>query len=249
MKRCLQALIGDSAFLSTSHPTTLGTNHASRSYRRSYVSASQRPRYSAGVGRSYRRSYASIAERGRYSSGDLTSAEERKPGIASSSAAQRFKKGAVSTSFDRQAWLESRGVTPIHKQREKKTEDQVIKKQLSYLKDPLKLADHVRKTLREDDFDNTLALVRAASKNIQCVVSWNHLIDWQLSKGKMNAAIKTYNEVFKHSFLWQKRFLISPVLDEKKSPDSRCLYLHHNFQRLRRASISNSRSCKSNVDI
>jgi pentatricopeptide repeat protein len=37
--------------------------------------------------------------------------------------------------------------------------------------------------------------VRAASKTIKCTVSWNHLIDWQLSKGKINGAIRIYNEV------------------------------------------------------
>jgi hypothetical protein len=68
-------------------------------------------------------------------------------------------------------------------------------KQLKYLKDPLKLAEHVRKILRDDDFESALALVRAASKDTQCIVSWNHLIDWQLSRQKMNGAIKTYNEV------------------------------------------------------
>lgn len=63
------------------------------------------------------------------------------------------------------------------------------------MKDPLQLADFVRKTLRKDDFENAETLVRVASKDVQCTVSWNHLIDWQLSKGRMNAAIKTYNEV------------------------------------------------------
>lgn len=59
----------------------------------------------------------------------------------------------------------------------------------------MKLADFVRKSLRSDDFDTTLEVVRSASKTLQCVVSWNHLIDYTLSKGKMNAAIKIYNEV------------------------------------------------------
>jgi len=72
-----------------------------------------------------------------------------------------------------------------------------MRRTLKLLKDPLKLAEHVRKCLKDDDFDTTLATVRAASKNVQCTVSWNHLIDWQLSRGKMNAAIKTYNEVLK----------------------------------------------------
>jgi hypothetical protein len=91
----------------------------------------------------------------------------------------------------RQAWLESRGITPAYKKN-----DRAMKKNLSYLKDPLKLADYVRQALRNGDFEGTLETVRVASKDVRCVVSWNHLIDWQLSKGKVNGAIKTYNEVF-----------------------------------------------------
>jgi hypothetical protein len=75
-----------------------------------------------------------------------------------------------------------------------------MSQQLRYLKDPLKLADHVRKTLLRDDFETAQKVVRAASRDVQCVVSWNHLVDWQLSKGFMNAAIKTYNEVFNFLF-------------------------------------------------
>ena len=105
------------------------------------------------------------------------------------------KKVLESTSQARQKWLESRGKTPLSKQREKDTDDPLVKRQLKHLKDPLKLAEHVRENLREDDFDSALAIVRAASKDTQCTVSWNHLIDWQLSKYKMKDAIKTYNEV------------------------------------------------------
>jgi hypothetical protein len=112
----------------------------------------------------------------------------------------KVEKGTVSTSYNRQKWLESRGVTPLHKRKERETDGPLIKKQLKHLKDPLKLAEHVRATLREDDFETALAVVRAASKDTQCIVSWNHLIDWQLSRGKMNGAIKTYNEVFPYSY-------------------------------------------------
>ena len=105
------------------------------------------------------------------------------------------KKAIESTSHKRQRWLESRGVTPLHKKTQRVADNTVMRVQLKHLKDPLKLAEHVRATLREDDFESALAIVRAASKDTQCVVSWNHLIDWQLSKKKMNGAIKSYNEV------------------------------------------------------
>ncbi|CAG8959434.1 hypothetical protein HYFRA_00001332 [Hymenoscyphus fraxineus] len=73
----------------------------------------------------------------------------------------------------------------------------VLSKYPVYGSDPLKLAEYIRQTLQEDNFDKALAVVRAASRGLTCIVSWNHLIDWQMSKGKMNAALKTYNEMKK----------------------------------------------------
>jgi hypothetical protein len=70
-----------------------------------------------------------------------------------------------------------------------------IRKELIYLGDPLKLADHVFHLLKQDRFDEAELLVQTASKSFPCTVSWNHLVDWQLSHGKVNVAIKTYNEV------------------------------------------------------
>lgn len=98
----------------------------------------------------------------------------------------------------RKEWFESRPVPPANRQaRTKMSEDKyALRKELLYLNDPLKLADHVRQRLREDEFHKTLAIVRGASATVQCTVSWNHLIDWQLNKGKMNDAIKTFNEVY-----------------------------------------------------
>jgi tetratricopeptide (TPR) repeat protein len=66
---------------------------------------------------------------------------------------------------------------------------------LTYLGDPLKLADHVLHLLRQNRFDEAELLVQTASKRFPCTVSWNHLMDWQLSQGKVNTAIKTYNAV------------------------------------------------------
>ncbi|KAK5160302.1 hypothetical protein LTR04_004561, partial [Oleoguttula sp. CCFEE 6159] len=74
-----------------------------------------------------------------------------------------------------------------------------LRAELKYLKDPLKLADHVRQVLRENDEEKAHALVRLASKDMQCTVSWNHVIDWQMSRNKVNAALKTYNEMKKRA--------------------------------------------------
>ncbi len=70
-----------------------------------------------------------------------------------------------------------------------------LEQELRYLKDPLKLADHIRGILRHDEDKKALEIVRAASRDVQCTVSWNHLMDYQMSKGRVNASLKMYNEV------------------------------------------------------
>ena len=68
--------------------------------------------------------------------------------------------------------------------------------ELRWLKDPVRLADHTVKLLHEDAFDKALELVRlASSKQVQCTVSWNHLIDYEMSKARVTNAIKLYNDV------------------------------------------------------
>lgn len=66
---------------------------------------------------------------------------------------------------------------------------------LKFLKDPVKLAQFVRETLREDKYELAQSIVNEASSRMASVVSWNHIIEWYLSKGKMNAALKCYNDV------------------------------------------------------
>lgn len=66
--------------------------------------------------------------------------------------------------------------------------------ELRWLKDPVKLADHTVKLLREDDLTKAIELVRLASKDVECTVSWNHLIDYEMSKARVAAAVKLFNE-------------------------------------------------------
>lgn len=68
-------------------------------------------------------------------------------------------------------------------------------REIRWLKDPVKLADHTIKLLRNDDLEKALELVRLASKDVECTVSWNHLIDYEMSKARVADAIKLYNEV------------------------------------------------------
>lgn len=97
----------------------------------------------------------------------------------------------------RQKWLQSRGSRPVGQRKRKPNFDteENMKRHMQFLQDPLKLADYIRTTLRNDDFETAEKVVHYASKTMLCVVSWNHLVDWQMSKGKMSAAIKTYNDV------------------------------------------------------
>lgn len=71
-----------------------------------------------------------------------------------------------------------------------------LQQELRYLRDPVKLADHVLMLLRQDDFAKAHELVKISSRNVPCVVSWNHLIDYVLSKGQIRKAINLYNDVY-----------------------------------------------------
>lgn len=70
-----------------------------------------------------------------------------------------------------------------------------LKLELRWLKDPVRLADHTVKLLREGNSEKALEIVRLASKDVQCTVSWNHLIDYEMSKQRVSPAVKLYNEV------------------------------------------------------
>ncbi|KAI9828970.1 MAG: hypothetical protein M1819_006469 [Sarea resinae] len=72
-----------------------------------------------------------------------------------------------------------------------------LEESLKYLKDPLKLADHVRFAIRDGKVEQATELVRAASKEMACTVSWNHLIAQEMGRGGINAALKLYNEMKK----------------------------------------------------
>ncbi|KAF1842417.1 uncharacterized protein K460DRAFT_346241 [Cucurbitaria berberidis CBS 394.84] len=73
------------------------------------------------------------------------------------------------------------------------------KKELRYLQDPVELAGFVRKELGKDKVTEMVQLVRMASQSMQCVVSWNHIIDHYLAKERVNDALKVYNEMKKRA--------------------------------------------------
>ncbi|KAK0099992.1 hypothetical protein ONS95_013190 [Cadophora gregata] len=211
MRHCLQTIIGDSAFLTAVSRPALTSSLNNVPLRRSYT------------GTSYERSRAGQeANRGRFGA-DISNErwqagngsgrdkfEKHSPAIRNNndyglpSESQPWRRGNSAKvsprTIERKKWLDSRGVRPPSRKEVKaaRTESD-IRHHLSLLNDPLKLADFVRQTLRKDDFAFAEEIVRAASKNTLCVISWNHLVEWQLSKGKMKAAISTFNEMKKRA--------------------------------------------------
>ncbi|KAI4185399.1 MAG: hypothetical protein LQ346_005901 [Caloplaca aetnensis] len=77
------------------------------------------------------------------------------------------------------------------------TEKSRLEKELVWLQDPLKLAENTISLLKDNKSEKAIDIVRMASKNISCSVSWNHLIDYEMSKGSIHKAIKIYNEMKK----------------------------------------------------
>ena len=70
-----------------------------------------------------------------------------------------------------------------------------LEKELRYLQDPMKLADNTISLLKKNDFEKALALVKMSSRTMACTVSWNHLMDYEMFKGRVSNAMKTYNDV------------------------------------------------------
>ena len=107
----------------------------------------------------------------------------------------------------REAFLESRGVRRDLTQKGRDENDLLtdneINRELAFFKDPLKLADEIRRRLKsrvhgKDDQQNVnrvKQIVRAASRDMECVVSWNHIINHELAVQRVNSALKTFNEV------------------------------------------------------
>lgn len=112
-----------------------------------------------------------------------------------------------------------------------------LKEELVYLRDPLKLAEHVDGLVKKDGFDKAAELVRMAGKNMPCTVSWNHLIDHEMSKGRVANAVKLYNEVTPGSW-FKPGFFKADVYssDEKACPVAGCSNLHYPLSGLRQAS-------------
>ncbi|KUI60543.1 hypothetical protein VP1G_07748 [Cytospora mali] len=87
---------------------------------------------------------------------------------------------------------------------EKKTLERMrraTKKELQLTTDPYHIADNVLTKLKGGDFEKALLLTREASRDKQCVVSWNHLIEHEFRNKKIHSAIKLYHEMKKRAQL------------------------------------------------
>lgn len=72
----------------------------------------------------------------------------------------------------------------------------LAKQRLRYLQDAYTIGKTVEAMLKKDGkFDEALQLTRVASKDHKVVVSWNHLIDYQMRQQRLTGAIKLFNEV------------------------------------------------------
>ncbi|TVY41497.1 Pentatricopeptide repeat-containing protein, mitochondrial [Lachnellula subtilissima] len=178
-ERCLQALVGTSIFSTSPRPLIASTP--------TKVPLTQ----------CYSQSRNVVNRRSRRPS-DISS-DRRKHSPWLTEKTQKNHYGGHADDYGRRPAIEYTGGVQLRRRDRKlaNTMGNVLEKHPAYGNDPLKLAEFVRKALRGDDFDTAAAVVRAASKQIQCTVSWNHLIDWEMTKGRMNAALKTYNEMKK----------------------------------------------------
>ncbi|KAI1823079.1 hypothetical protein F4861DRAFT_512293 [Xylaria intraflava] len=73
------------------------------------------------------------------------------------------------------------------------------RKELEYLKDPFHIANRVSNALKQDNLELAAQITRKASRDTNVTVSWNHLIDYHMQKGRLNTALKFYNEMKKRA--------------------------------------------------
>ena len=85
---------------------------------------------------------------------------------------------------------------PIRGSMRQSLEHNQLAKEMQYLGDPLKLANNIVQLLQQPgQAEKAEEMVRTASKSMECTVSWNHLIDFYMSTGRVAQAMSTYNDV------------------------------------------------------
>lgn len=102
-----------------------------------------------------------------------------------------------------------------------------LEQELRYLRDPRKLADYILSLLRKDQEEKAYELVKMSSKNLPCTVSWNHLINFEMSQGRVGNACKIYNDVREHRS--ERRPIANIPQDEEASSTAGCPDLYSPF--------------------
>ncbi|MCJ1464172.1 hypothetical protein MMC07_002785 [Pseudocyphellaria aurata] len=74
-----------------------------------------------------------------------------------------------------------------------------LEQELRYLKDPRKLADYIDSLLQRDQYGKAYELVKKSCRDVPCTVSWNHLINFAMSAGKLANACALYNDMKKRA--------------------------------------------------
>ncbi|KAF2211009.1 hypothetical protein CERZMDRAFT_44216 [Cercospora zeae-maydis SCOH1-5] len=150
----------------------------------------------------------SIAGDGRY--GRYAAANPTWPLLLTPHLAQRPQRRGLATAVRAEAPSDDAlsGLVPVEKPRvehftQKRggpiviANEKALRKELEYLKDPLKLADHVEYVLRCEQPEKALSLCRLASKRLNCTVSWNHVVAWHAHNGRPAKAVAIFNEMKK----------------------------------------------------
>ncbi|OAA58811.1 pentatricopeptide repeat protein [Cordyceps fumosorosea ARSEF 2679] len=81
----------------------------------------------------------------------------------------------------------------------RKPSTRALAKQLEFITDPWVLGKYIEDLLAKDKFDDALTTVELASKDLDTVVSWNHLIDYSLKQQQIKRAMTTYNNMKKRA--------------------------------------------------
>lgn len=99
-----------------------------------------------------------------------------------------------------------------------------LQPELARLQDPVKLADFTVRLLRNGKKEQALELVRAASKDRQCTVSWNFIINDYMQAGKVHSAFQSFSEVRATERVSASH---SPCLDAQAGPKAGLVHLHN----------------------
>ncbi|KAL9106176.1 MAG: hypothetical protein Q9227_008768 [Pyrenula ochraceoflavens] len=81
-----------------------------------------------------------------------------------------------------------------------------LEKELEFLRDPLRLANHISTLLRDGEEAKAIDLIKVSQKNgIKNIVSWNNLLSYMMHTKQVNPAIRAYNETGNSNVVQMKK--------------------------------------------